>query len=72
MLSPENPEEWFHLLVWHQNRAARGTKNFIPDNSLPEFLNLVIWGHEHDCLIEPQKIENLKIWISQPGTFYNV
>lgn len=51
--------------MWHQNRAARGTKNFIPDDSLPEFLNLVVWGHEHDCRITPEKSN--EVWITQPG-----
>lgn len=70
MLSPENSKEWFHLLVWHQNRALRGVKNFIPDNTLPGFLDLVIWGHEHDCRIEPELHIN-DVFISQPGRSYN-
>ncbi|CAG9837965.1 unnamed protein product [Diabrotica balteata] len=67
MLSPKDKDDWFHLLVWHQNRATRGAKNFIPDDCLPDFLNLVIWGHEHDCRIEPERKLN-DVFISQPGS----
>ncbi|XP_056639073.1 double-strand break repair protein MRE11 [Diorhabda sublineata] len=67
MFHPQNKDEWFHLLVWHQNRATRGTKNFIPDNCLPSFLDLVIWGHEHDCRINPER-KNNDVFISQPGS----
>ncbi|XP_028144548.1 double-strand break repair protein MRE11 [Diabrotica virgifera virgifera] len=67
MLSPKDKDDWFHLLVWHQNRATRGSKNFIPDDCLPDFLNLVIWGHEHDCRIEPERKLN-DVFISQPGS----
>ncbi|CAH1155365.1 unnamed protein product [Phaedon cochleariae] len=67
MMAPEDQDDWFHLLVWHQNRATRGVKNFIPDDSLPDFLDLVIWGHEHDCRIEPERKHN-DVYVSQPGS----
>lgn len=62
---PEN-EDWFNLLVLHQNRAERGPKNFIPASSLPAFIDLVIWGHEHDCRIDPEPAGDC--YISQPGS----
>lgn len=60
--------DWFNLLVLHQNRADRGPKNFLPEDVLPGFLDLVIWGHEHDCRILPE--ENIKkgFFVSQPGS----
>lgn len=67
MLVPDDSNDWFNLLVWHQNRATRGVKNFIPDCTLPEFLDLVIWGHEHDCRIDPE-MRNSGVYVSQPGT----
>jgi hypothetical protein len=33
-------------------RSPHGEKNHIPATFLPDFLHLVIWGHEHECLIE--------------------
>lgn len=50
-------------------RAKHGPKNYIPENFLDEFLDLVIWGHEHECLIEPTWSESAKpFFISQPGS----
>ncbi|KAK5641333.1 hypothetical protein RI129_009880 [Pyrocoelia pectoralis] len=66
MKRPEG-DDWFNILVLHQNRAARGTKNYIPETSIPSFIDLVIWGHEHDCRIAPEEIEK-GIYISQPGS----
>lgn len=42
-------EEWFNLFVLHQNRVKHGLTNYIPDKMLPDFFDLVIWGHEHPC-----------------------
>ncbi|KAH8282674.1 hypothetical protein KR054_009076 [Drosophila jambulina] len=64
----EEEEEWFHLLVVHQNRADRGPKNYLPEDSLPAFLHLVIWGHEHDCRIEPEVNAKKGFYVSQPGS----
>ncbi|XP_016964652.1 double-strand break repair protein MRE11 [Drosophila biarmipes] len=61
-------EDWFHLLVVHQNRAERGPKNYLPEDLLPSFLHLVIWGHEHDCRIEPEENAKKRFYVSQPGS----
>lgn len=69
MQVPEGDEgEWFHLMVLHQNRADRGPKNYLPEEALPEFLNLVIWGHEHDCRIEPEHNVKRDFYVCQPGS----
>jgi len=65
----ELDEEWFHLMVVHQNRAEnRGVKNYIPEEALPSFLHLVIWGHEHDCRITPELNVLRDFYVSQPGS----
>ncbi|XP_052860767.1 double-strand break repair protein MRE11 [Anopheles cruzii] len=66
----QKPEEqgWFHVLVLHQNRADRGPKNYLPEHALPKFLDLVIWGHEHDCRIRPEENPHGKFYVSQPGS----
>lgn len=66
----EKPEDtdWFNVMVVHQNRADRGPKNYLPEKSLPAFLDLVIWGHEHDCRIVPEENPNKKFYVSQPGS----
>uniref|UniRef100_A0A1B0GJN6 Mre11 DNA-binding domain-containing protein n=1 Tax=Lutzomyia longipalpis TaxID=7200 RepID=A0A1B0GJN6_LUTLO len=63
-----NEAEWFNLLVLHQNRADRGRKKFIPEETLPKFFDLIIWGHEHDCQIEPELNQKTKFFVSQPGS----
>lgn len=60
--------EWFHLMVLHQNHADRGPKSNIPEEILPEFLHLVIWGHEHDCHINPNFNATRNFFVSQPGS----
>eukprot|EP00922_Rhytidocystis_sp_ex-Travisia-forbesii_P044158 GHVS01065873.1.p1 GENE.GHVS01065873.1~~GHVS01065873.1.p1 ORF type:complete len:643 (+),score=109.58 GHVS01065873.1:339-2267(+) len=61
-VSPEGHDtaDTFNIMVIHQNRykgAAGGspTKNCVHESMLPTFLDLVIWGHEHDSLIELQE-----------------
>ena len=35
---------------------------------MPEFLDLVIWGHEHECRIRPEYNELQRFYVSQPGS----
>lgn len=63
---PEVMDDMFCMFVLHQNRADRGAKNYIMENMLPAFLHLVIWGHEHDCRIDPEPSHNT--FIIQPGS----
>ena len=68
MLRPsEDTEDWFNLFVLHQNHTKRGTTNYIPEAILHSFLDLVIWGHEHECLINPQPSSDNSFHVMQPG-----
>ncbi|KAL3068418.1 hypothetical protein niasHT_030709 [Heterodera trifolii] len=53
----DDPDSWFSILVLHQNRPPRSklrsTKSHLSFKHIPFFFDLVIWGHEHECLIEP-------------------
>jgi len=31
-------------------------------------IDLVVWGHEHDCRITPEPVAGKKYYISQPGS----
>ena len=64
----EDPDDWFNIFVIHQNRSAHGRKNYIPETFLPEFFDLVIWGHEHECRIRPEYNEIQKFYVTQPGS----
>jgi double-strand break repair protein MRE11 len=45
--------QWFNLFTLHQNRdKGRGSKNCVHETMIPEWMDLVIWGHEHESLIE--------------------
>ncbi|KAF9181913.1 Double-strand break repair protein mre11a [Haplosporangium sp. Z 767] len=61
-------EPWYNLLVLHQNRVMHGPKNYIPEAFLDEFIDLVIWGHEHECLIDPVYNPQQGFHVSQPGS----
>ncbi|XP_069845603.1 double-strand break repair protein MRE11 isoform X2 [Dipodomys merriami] len=69
MLRPKEDENsWFNLFVIHQNRSKHGSTNFIPEQFLDDFIDLIIWGHEHECKIAPTKNEQQLFYISQPGS----
>eukprot|EP00915_Cephaloidophora_sp_WS-2016_P007292 GHVH01009904.1.p1 GENE.GHVH01009904.1~~GHVH01009904.1.p1 ORF type:complete len:401 (-),score=56.95 GHVH01009904.1:164-1366(-) len=72
-MASETLKHHFSCMLIHQNRfrGARGgmlTKNCIHDYQLPSFLDLVIWGHEHDCQVEPVPSANHAFHIVQPGS----
>ncbi|CAE8624767.1 unnamed protein product [Polarella glacialis] len=73
--TPVNVDQWFHIMILHQNRH-KGNKGGVPGKSciheemLPSFLDLVLWGHEHDCEVNPQvslRGEG-EFYIVQPGS----
>lgn len=47
--------DWVNLFVLHQNRVAhvKGAKNIVKESHLPKFLDIVVWGHEHECIQMP-------------------
>ncbi|KAF3778786.1 Double-strand break repair protein [Nymphaea thermarum] len=72
-MRPESQEEcsissWFNILVLHQNRIKSNPKNAINEHFLPRFLDFIIWGHEHECLVDPQEVPGMGFHITQPGS----
>lgn len=65
-------EDWFNLFVLHQNRVAhtQAAKNCVREGHLARFLDLVVWGHEHECLAEPwESVEGGgQFSVMQPGS----
>ncbi|CAJ0576997.1 unnamed protein product, partial [Mesorhabditis spiculigera] len=71
-------EEWFNLLVLHQNRAKRSmlrsTGAYLPDSYIPSFFDFVLWGHEHECKMAAEyvasssSLEGDGFYILQPGS----
>jgi double-strand break repair protein MRE11 len=64
----ESTDDWFNIFVIHQNRVVHGKKNYIPETFLEGFLDLVIWGHEHECRIKPEFNELKEFYVTQPGS----
>lgn len=60
--------DWFNLMCVHQNHHAYTETGYLPENFLPDFLDLVIWGHEHECLINPRLNPETKFHVMQPGS----
>ncbi|GJN26300.1 hypothetical protein PR202_gb14222 [Eleusine coracana subsp. coracana] len=64
----ESVSDWFNILVLHQNRIKTNPKSAINEHFLPRFLDFVVWGHEHECLIDPQEVPGMGFHITQPGS----
>jgi double-strand break repair protein MRE11 len=67
-LGQENKNNWFNLMMIHQNRVAHSRSNYIPEEFLDPLLDLVIWGHEHESLLEPQLCSKRGFHVIQPGS----
>ncbi|RKO84774.1 Mre11 DNA-binding presumed domain-containing protein, partial [Blyttiomyces helicus] len=80
----EGAEEWFNLLIFStcpekgqypeakavtlSLRTAHGPTNYVPENFLDDFLQLVLWGHEHECRIDPAENSAQGFYVTQPGS----
>ena len=64
----EQKQDWFNLMSVHQNHHAYTETGYLPENFLPEFVDLVIWGHEHECLIDPKYNPEMNFHVMQPGS----
>lgn len=61
-------KDWFNLICVHQNHVPHTPTSWLPEKFLPEFLDLVIWGHEHECLIDPIYNPEMNFHVMQPGS----
>ncbi|KAG8948420.1 meiotic recombination [Tulasnella sp. 424] len=68
MYVPRSEDDWFNILLLHQNRAKRGPQEYVPEGMFDDSINLVVWGHEHDCRIEPEEVPGKPYFITQPGS----
>ena len=60
--------DWFNIMSVHQNRHAYTETGYLPETFLPDFLDLVVWGHEHECLIHPRQSAEAGFDVMQPGS----
>ncbi|KAG5644011.1 meiotic recombination [Asterophora parasitica] len=68
MFMPRDKENWFNILLLHQNRVKHGPQESVPEGMFDDSIDLVIWGHEHDCRILPEPVAGKNYYISQPGS----
>jgi double-strand break repair protein MRE11 len=61
-------KDWFNLMAVHQNHHAHSDTNYLPENFLPDLLDLVVWGHEHECDIVPRLNSEKNFHVMQPGS----
>ncbi|TPP55872.1 Double-strand break repair protein MRE11 [Fasciola gigantica] len=64
----EETDHWFSMCAVHQNRVRHGPTSYLPENFLPDFLDLVVWGHEHECRIEAEWNTMRNFYVIQPGS----
>lgn len=64
----DGQDEFFNLLLVHQNRVKHGPQSYLPEGMFDDSIDLVVWGHEHDCRIEPEPIAQKRYFITQPGS----
>nr|POE72288.1 double-strand break repair protein mus-23 [Quercus suber] len=61
-------EDWFNIMSVHQNHHAYTETGYLPENFLPSFMDLVVWGHEHECKIDPRTNPETGFKVMQPGS----
>jgi len=65
----QGKEKFFNIFVLHQNRDyGRGSKNCIHEKMIPEWMDVVVWGNEHECHpnLEESLVGTYRIY--QPGS----
>ncbi|OBZ66455.1 Double-strand break repair protein MRE11 [Grifola frondosa] len=68
MFMPRDKERWFNILLLHQNRVSHGPQQSVPEGMFDDSIDLVVWGHEHDCRIVPEPVAGKRYYITQPGS----
>lgn len=61
-------KSWFNMLCIHQNHSQHSATSSIPENFLPNFLDFILWGHEHECIPHPMYNPDLKFSVLQAGS----
>jgi double-strand break repair protein MRE11 len=65
-------QKWFNIFVLHQNRAAHRTDEYVPESFLPKSMDLIVWGHEHECRLKPEFNEQQAFYVTQPGKIQTI
>lgn len=68
MRPSKNSDQYFSILCVHQNHTPHTRTSYLPELFLPGFFNLVIWGHEHECIPFPVHNPSTGFDTLQPGS----
>lgn len=49
-------------------RVKHGPQESVPEGMFDDSIDLVVWGHEHDCRIIPEPVTGKSYSITQPGS----
>ncbi|KAJ5919371.1 hypothetical protein N7466_010314 [Penicillium verhagenii] len=60
--------DWFNLMSVHQNHHKYTETGYLPETFLPGFMDFILWGHEHECLIDPRLNPEMGFHVMQPGS----
>lgn len=60
--------EWYNIMSVHQNHSSHTETGWLPESFLPDWLDLVVWGHEHECQIDPRTNPETGFKVMQPGS----
>ncbi|KDQ51879.1 hypothetical protein JAAARDRAFT_495634 [Jaapia argillacea MUCL 33604] len=65
MFMPRDKGDWFNILLLF--RVKHGPQESAPEGMFDDSIDLVVWGHEHDCRIIPEPVAGKK-YFTQPGS----
>ncbi|KUI67331.1 Double-strand break repair protein mus-23 [Cytospora mali] len=60
--------DFFNLMTVHQNHHAHTATGYLPEGVLPDWMDLIVWGHEHECRIDPVQNPQTGFHVLQPGS----
>ncbi|KAG5438529.1 hypothetical protein PCANB_002633 [Pneumocystis canis] len=63
-----DPDSWFNIMTVHQNHTSHTETGYLPESFIPDFFDLVLWGHEHECIIDPVYNPQQNFYVIQPGS----
>jgi len=56
-----------YISLWTYS-VKHGPQESVPEGMFDDSIDLVVWGHEHDCRIVPEPVAGKRYFISQPGS----
>lgn len=63
-----NEDDYFNLIAVHQNHTAHTPTGYLRESFIPDFMDLVVWGHEHDSHPDPVWNATQGFQVLQPGS----